>query len=119
MTTTVILPARSRTNRPREPPVTVASKIIRPPGASDGPPPWNGTRGSRNDANRGPGIGSPERTSAAAAVPVLEKMPVTDVALAAKCRTPFRARVAVARAPGPIRSEEHTSELQSPYDLVC
>src|SRR5207248_5935477 len=24
-----------------------------------------------------------------------------------------------ATAPSPVRSEEHTSELQSPYDLVC
>src|SRR6266705_4859794 len=42
--------------------------------------------------------------------------------------TLFRSRLAVdvesrgshpARAPGQPRSEEHTSELQSPYDIVC
>src|SRR5207248_10599641 len=30
-----------------------------------------------------------------------------------------RQRTRRRRAPGPLRSEEHTSELQSPYDLVC
>src|SRR5207248_8859077 len=38
-----------------------------------------------------------------------------------KCPTRLR-RLPVKVAPGPklpVRSEEHTSELQSPYDLVC
>src|SRR5437867_10325703 len=34
-------------------------------------------------------------------------------------RVGARPNVAVARVPGFQRSEEHTSELQSPYDLVC
>src|SRR5207249_6464746 len=34
-------------------------------------------------------------------------------------RVPLRADVLAARHPSPVRSEEHTSELQSRFDLVC
>src|SRR5437867_8245883 len=36
----------------------------------------------------------------------------------ARCAAASRAGATTARCP-PERSEEHTSELQSPYDLVC
>src|SRR5437867_9615961 len=34
-------------------------------------------------------------------------------------RSSMRMKTMLGREPSPGRSEEHTSELQSPYDLVC
>src|ERR1022692_3826199 len=42
-----------------------------------------------------------------------------STALAAQPSTPSRDRSSVAAKPNPPRSEEHTSELQSPCNIVC
>src|SRR5207248_10450809 len=53
------------------------------------------------------------RTSAATRRPAVENDSV------APSPPPESASPSTTALPNPLRSEEHTSELQSPYDLVC